>query len=142
MERVPYWFYGKFTNMEIPLPEGSSNTLIIRFLWVTNGVRCIGTFRGAEAGTRAGSEFASGVVCQSWPVDAEVVERLSAPAENELQNVVKLFQRNVVRYRNQPGDERADFQQYDPECQAITTRRGGHEIYTSHTRPPTFRRSP
>ena len=47
-------------------------------------------------------------------VDTEVVERLSAPAENELQNVVKLFQRKVVRYRNQPGDERADFQQYDP----------------------------
>lgn len=60
-------------------------------------------------------------------LDAEVVERLSAPAENELQNVVKLFQRKVVRYRNQPGDERADFQQYDPECQAITTRWGGHE---------------
>jgi len=38
MERVPYWFYGKFTNMEIPLPEGSSNTLIIRFLWVTNAL--------------------------------------------------------------------------------------------------------
>ena len=35
-------------------------------------------------------------------VDTEVVERLSAPAENELQNVVKLFQRKVVR----PGDER------------------------------------
>ena len=48
-------------------------------------------------------------------VDTEVVERLSAPAENELQNVVKLFQRKVVRHRNQPGDERADFQQYDPE---------------------------
>ena len=48
-------------------------------------------------------------------VDTEVVERLFAPAENELQNVVKLFQRKVVRYRNQPGDERADFQQYDPE---------------------------
>jgi len=60
-------------------------------------------------------------------VDTEVVERLSAPAENELQNVVKLFQRKVVRYRNQPGDERADFQQYDPEGQAITTRWGGHE---------------
>ena len=60
-------------------------------------------------------------------VDAEVVERLSAPAENELQNVVNLFQRKVVRYRNQPGDERADFQQYDPEGQAITTRWGGHE---------------
>jgi len=60
-------------------------------------------------------------------VDTEVVERLSAPAENELQNVVKLFQRQVVRYRNQPGDERADFQQYDPEGQAITTRWGGHE---------------
>jgi len=27
--------YGKFTNMESPLPEGSSNILIIRFLWVT-----------------------------------------------------------------------------------------------------------
>jgi hypothetical protein len=26
---------------------------------------------------------------------------------------VKLFQRKVVRYRNQAGDERADFQQYD-----------------------------
>jgi hypothetical protein len=47
-------------------------------------------------------------------VDTKVVERLSAPAENELQNVVKLFQRKVVRHRNQPGDERADFQQYDP----------------------------
>jgi hypothetical protein len=35
-------------------------------------------------------------------VDTKVVERLSAPAENELQNVVKLFQRKVVR----PGDER------------------------------------
>ena len=52
---------------------------------------------------------------------------LSASVENELQNVVKLFQRKVVRYRNQPGDERADFQQYDPEGQAITTRWGGHE---------------
>jgi hypothetical protein len=52
---------------------------------------------------------------------------LSAPAENELQNVVKLFQTRVVRYRNQPGDERADFQQYDAEGQAITTRWGGHE---------------
>jgi hypothetical protein len=31
-------------------------------------------------------------------VDTKVVERLSAPAENELQNVVKLFQRKVVRY--------------------------------------------
>jgi hypothetical protein len=30
-------------------------------------------------------------------VDTEVVERLSAPAENELQNVVKLFHRKVVR---------------------------------------------
>ena len=30
--------YGKFTNMEGPLPEGSSNTLIIRFLWVTNAL--------------------------------------------------------------------------------------------------------
>jgi hypothetical protein len=60
-------------------------------------------------------------------VDTEVVERLSAPAENELQNVVKLFQRKVVRYRNQPGDERADFQQYDPEGQTITTRWRGHE---------------
>src|ERR1700674_392318 len=60
-------------------------------------------------------------------VDTKVVERLSAPAENELQNVVKLFQRKVVRYRNQPGDKRADFQQYDPEGQAITTRWGGHE---------------
>ena len=48
-------------------------------------------------------------------VDTKVVERLSAPAENELQNVVKLFQRKVVRHRNQQGDERADFQQYDPE---------------------------
>jgi len=38
----------------------------------------------------------------SLVVDTEVVERLSAPAENELQNVVKLFQRKVVR----PGDER------------------------------------
>ena len=57
-------------------------------------------------------------------VDTEVVERLSTPAENELQNVVKLFQRKVVRYRNQPGDERADFQQYDPEGQAITTKMG------------------
>ena len=60
-------------------------------------------------------------------VDTKVVERLSAPAENELQNVVKLFQRKVVRHRNQPGDERADFQQYDPDGQAITTRWGGHE---------------
>jgi hypothetical protein len=60
-------------------------------------------------------------------VDTEGVERLSAPAENELQNVVKLFQRKVVRYRNQPGDERANFQQYDPEGQVITTRWGGHE---------------
>jgi hypothetical protein len=41
--------------------------------------------------------------------------------------IVKLFQRKVVRYRNQPGYERADFQQYDPEGQAITTRWGGHE---------------
>jgi len=57
-------------------------------------------------------------------VDTKVVERLSAPAENELQNVVK---RKVVRHRNQPGDERADFQQYDPDGQAITTRWGGHE---------------
>jgi hypothetical protein len=40
---------------------------------------------------------------------------------------VKLFQRKVVRYRNQPGDERADFQQYDPEGQAISTRWGGHK---------------
>ena len=40
---------------------------------------------------------------------------------------MKLFQRKVVQYRNQPGDERADFQQYDPEGQAITTRWGGHE---------------
>ena len=48
-------------------------------------------------------------------VDTEVVERLSAPAENELQNVVKLFKRKVVRYRNQPATSRADFQQYDPE---------------------------
>ena len=60
-------------------------------------------------------------------VDTKVVERLSASAENELQNVVKLFQRKVVRYRNQPGDERADFQQYDPEGQAITTSWDGHE---------------
>jgi hypothetical protein len=60
-------------------------------------------------------------------VDAEVVERLSATAENELQNVVKLFQRKFVRYRNQPHDQRADFQQYDPECQAISTKWGGHE---------------
>ncbi len=30
--------YGKFPNMESPLPEGSSNTLIIRFLWVTNAL--------------------------------------------------------------------------------------------------------
>ena len=36
-------------------------------------------------------------------VDTKVVERLSAPAENELQNVVKLFQRKVVRHRNQPA---------------------------------------
>ncbi len=36
-------------------------------------------------------------------VDTKVVERLSAPAENELQNVVKLFQRKVVR---PGGDER------------------------------------
>ena len=57
-------------------------------------------------------------------VDTKVVERLSAPAENELQNVVK---RKVVRHRNQPGDERADFQQNDPDGQAITTRWGGHE---------------
>jgi len=28
---------------------------------------------------------------------------------------------------NQAGDERTDFQQYDPECQAITTRWGAHE---------------
>ena len=42
-------------------------------------------------------------------------------------DVVKLFQRKVVQYRNQPGDERADFQQYDPEGQAITTDWGGHE---------------
>ena len=56
-------------------------------------------------------------------VDTEVVERLSAPAENELQNVVKLFQRKVVRYRNQPGDERADFQQCDPEGQAFSSHR-------------------
>ena len=60
-------------------------------------------------------------------VDTKVVERLSAPAENELQNVVKLFQRKVVRYRNQPGNQGADFQQYDPDGQAITTRWGGHE---------------
>jgi hypothetical protein len=33
----------------------------------------------------------------------------------------------MVRYRNQPGDERADFQQYDPEGQAITTRWAWHE---------------
>ena len=46
-------------------------------------------------------------------VDTKVVERLSAPAENELQNVVKLFQGKIVRYRNQLGDERAEVQQYD-----------------------------
>jgi len=73
-------------------------------------------------------------------VDTKVVERLSAPAENELQNVVKLFQRKVVRYRNQPGDERADFQQYDPEGQAITTRWGGHEPTLPIPDPRPFRR--
>jgi hypothetical protein len=30
-----YGSYGKFKNMESPPPEGSSNILIIRFLWVT-----------------------------------------------------------------------------------------------------------
>ena len=64
----------------------------------------VGTFRGVEAGTRAGGGFASRCRPISWPWIREVVERLSAPAENELQNVVKLFQRKVVRYRNQPGD--------------------------------------
>jgi hypothetical protein len=56
------------------------------------------TFRGAEAGTRAqevGSQVA--LLASLLAVDTEVVERLYAPAENELQNVVKLFQRKVVR---------------------------------------------
>jgi len=35
-----------------------------------------------------------------FAVDAEVVEGLSAPAENELQNVVKFFQRQAVRFLN------------------------------------------
>jgi hypothetical protein len=66
----------------------------------------IGTFRGAklELAQEVGSQVAS--AANLLVVDTEVVERLSAPAENELQNVVKLFQRKVVRYRNQPGDER------------------------------------
>ena len=33
--RCRFCSYGKFKNMESPLPEGSSNILIIRFLWVT-----------------------------------------------------------------------------------------------------------
>ena len=61
-------------------------------------------------------------------VDTKVVERLSAPAENELQNVVKLFQRKVVRHRNQPGDERADFQQYDPDGQVPQTEEARRSI--------------
>jgi hypothetical protein len=50
-------------------------------------------------------------------VDTEVVERLSAPAENELQNVVKLFKRKIVRYRNQPATSGLTFNN--------TTRRSG-----------------
>jgi hypothetical protein len=73
-----------------------------------------------ELAQEVGSQVASSA--NLLAVDTEVVERLLDPAENELQNVVKLFQRKVVRYRNLPGDERADFQQYDPEGQAITTR--------------------
>jgi hypothetical protein len=57
-----------------------------------------------ELAQEVGSQVAS--AANLLVVDTEVVERLSAPAENELQNVVKLFQRKVVRYRNQPGDER------------------------------------
>ena len=60
-------------------------------------------------------------------VDTKVVQRLSAPAENELQNVVKLFQRKVVRYRNQPGEERADFQQYAPGGSGNHNKMGRHE---------------
>ncbi len=37
-------------------------------------------------------------------------------------------------------DERADFQQYDPEGQAITTRWGEHEPTLPIPRPPTFQR--
>ena len=68
-------------------------------------------------------------------VDTEVVERLSAPAENELQNVVKLFQRKVVRYRNQPGDERADFQQYDPEVRRLQQDAVGMNLHYPYPTP-------
>ena len=44
---------------------------------------------------------------------------------------MKLFQRKVAWYANQPGDAQADFQQHDPEGQAITT---------THIRPQAFRR--
>ena len=48
---------------------------------------------------------------------------------------MKLFQRKVVQYRNQPGDERADFQQYDPEGQAITTRWVGMNLHYQYPTP-------
>jgi hypothetical protein len=41
---------------------------------------------------------------------------------------VKLFQRKVVRHRNQPGDERADFQQYDPGWSGDHNKMGGSYI--------------
>jgi hypothetical protein len=52
-----------------------------------------------ELAQEVGSQVASSA--NLLAVDTEVVERLLDPAENELQNVVKLFQRKVVRYRNQ-----------------------------------------
>jgi hypothetical protein len=63
-----------------------------------------------ELAQEVGSQVASSA--NLLVVDTEVVERLFAPAENELQNVVKLFQRKVVRSGGTSG---ADFQQYDPE---------------------------
>ena len=48
-------------------------------------------------------------------VDTEVVERLSAPAENELQNVVNSSRERSSGTEISRATSGADFQQYDPE---------------------------
>ena len=72
----------------------------------------IGTFRGAEAGTRAGGGFASGVVGQSLGRGYGSCRTLVRSSRERAAERRELFQRKVVRYPK------------------------------THTRPPNFRRSP
>jgi len=74
-------------------------------------------------------------------VDAEVVERLSAPAENELQNVVKLFKERSSGTEISRATSGLTFNNTTRRVRRSQQDGVGMNLHYP-SRPPTFRRSP